>query len=313
MPKLTLKNTKQELLDALNAAERKLKEQAAVAQTPVEAAKAAADNKIVADAKADVKSGIFSDEMNAKFTNLTTAIELQEKYLKDLYGVEKAMADMATVIAGKKIAVQQLDEDLTRRSAEIESQLSEAKDRVQREIKDLETAHKQRAAELQQQRVREQEEFDYNLRRSRQMEEDAYKDSMTARAKETAAAQQRLDELTAKIEEIEALKARAAGLDVELQAKYDAGVEDGKKQAGKDWGFQKSMLEKDHGYEIRSRDEKIERLESEVESRDSKIVALEEKLDKAYAQLRELATKTVESSGSLKVISAGDAGSGSKK
>ena len=305
MPKLTLKNTKQELLDALNAAERKLKEQAAVAQTPVEAAKAAADNKIVADAKADVKSGIFSDEMNAKFTNLTTAIELQEKHLKDLYGVEKAMADMATVIAGKKIAVQQLDEDLTRRSAEIESQLSEAKDRVQREIKDLETAHKQRAAELQQQRVREQEEFDYNLRRSRQMEEDAYKDSMTARAKETAAAQQRLDELTAKIEEIEALKARAAGLDVELQAKYDAGVEDGKKQAGKDWGF--------HGYEIRSRDEKIERLESEVESRDSKIVALEEKLDKAYAQLRELATKTVESSGSLKVISAGDAGSGSKK
>ena len=106
MPKLTLKNTKQELLDALNAAGGRL------------------------------KGGIFSDEMNAKFTNLTTAIELQEKHLKDLYGVEKAMADMATVIAGKKIAVQQLDEDLTRRSAEIESQLSEAKDRVQRETKD---------------------------------------------------------------------------------------------------------------------------------------------------------------------------------
>lgn len=57
----------------------------------------------------------------------------------------------------------------------------------------------------------------------------------------------------------------------------------------------------------------VKRLEAEVDEKSKKIASLEDKLDAAHTQLRDLATKTVESSGGLKVISANADNGSSRK
>lgn len=73
------------------------------------------------------------------------------------------------------------------------------------------------------------------------------------------------------------------------------------------------MAEKDHAYEIMTRDDQIKRLEAEVGEKTAKVKSLEAKLDAAYAQPCDLVTETVESSGGLKVISTGSDGGSSKE
>lgn len=62
------------------------------------------------------------------------------------------------------------------------------------------------------------------------------------------------------------------------------------------------MLEKDCTNQIDRLNDKIESLKFEIENVNNLNSSLQEKMDKAYSQLKELATKTVESAGGVKII-----------
>lgn len=313
MPKVTMKSTKQEMMDALREAERKLKEQKSIVQTPAEADAAATEKTVVEQAAEDVKSGMFSDEMNAKYENLRSAIELLDSQLKSRYEIDAGLTDMAVVISAKKSAIQSLDTELAARKSEVDAELEQAKRAAKAAMDAMRAEEERRKTEIVQDRKRESEQYEYDLARKRKIEQDQHDDKMAQLKKDTAAAEARLADLLSQIGDLDAMRTRLEDVERLLAEKYDAGVEDGKKQAGKEYGFEKTMAQKDHAYEIKSRDDAISRLEADVREKADKIAALENKLDAAYSQLRDLATKTVESSGGLKVISPGAESGGSKK
>lgn len=299
---VTMKSTKEEIFKALQAAEKALKDRAAVISTPEGEADAAKAKKVVEDAAGDVAAGIFSPEMNAKFENLQAAIKQEEEYLETCYGVKAALIDMTVIINAKKQALMDMEAEMAQLTADAEAK------RVS-----LEAAYEQSKAALEQSRKREAEEYQYNLERKRKQENDAYADEMAGLEKKRDAAEAKLLELQGAIADIQAMKTRLDGIDGELAEAYNLGADDGKKEAGKEYGYKTQLAQKDHDYELRERDGRISRLEAENAEKTAKIAALEDKLDAAYGQLRELATKTVESSGGLKVISTGsDSNSGRK-
>ena len=116
--KVTLKSTKQEILDALHATEKKLKELQSITSMPTAAAEQAEAEEVIKAAAADVESGIFSDEMNEKYRNLARAIQLQEEKLKASYDVEAGLIDMAVVINAKKQAQMDLEAKLEQARAD---------------------------------------------------------------------------------------------------------------------------------------------------------------------------------------------------
>lgn len=311
--KITMKSTKQEMLDALAAAEKEIKELRRVKATPAETAVVQEEQEAVDAATADVETGMFSDEMNAKFQNLVNAIAILDARLKARYEVEGALVDMTTVINAKKQALMALDAEYESTKAAIEADLNKQKTAAAAAAEALRAENEALKASLAQARQREEEEFAYALKRRRQLEEDTYADKMAALEKQKAAAEARLAELTADADAIEALKARVEGFSAELDAKYAAGIEEGKKEAGKEYGYRSSMAEKDHSYEIREKTAAIERLEADVAAKAAKIESLETKLDTAYTQLRDLATKTVESTGGVKVLNTSSDSGGSRK
>ena len=168
-------------------------------------------------------------------------------------------------------------------------------------------------ADLARSREREQEQFDYDTARKRKMDNDAYADKQSALDKKLAEAEARLAELQAEADAIAKMQETIDAMPATLEAKYQEGYDNGKKDAGKEYGYKTTISEKDHAYEIRERDARISRLEADCQEKSSKITALEDKLDAAYTQMRDLATKTVESSGGVKVIGAsGDSSSRNK-
>ena len=302
MSKLTMKSTKEEILKAYQAAEEQLKQRSAVLSTPENEAATTKAKKVIEDAAGDVAAGIFSPEMNAKFENLQAAIKQEETYLETCYGVKAALIDMTVAINARKQAMMDLDAEMAQITAAAEAKKAA-----------LEAAYQQSKTALEQARKREEEEYKYNLERTHKQDADTYMDEMTDLTKKRNAAKAELLALQEEIADIQAMRSRLESIEGEMTEAYNLGVSDGKKEAGKEYGYKSQLTQKDHDYELRERDGKISRLEAENAEKTAKIAALEDKLDAAYTQLRDLATKTVESSGGLKVISTGsDSGSGRK-
>ena len=62
------------------------------------------------------------------------------------------------------------------------------------------------------------------------------------------------------------------------------------------------MLKKDFQNKIDRQEDKIVSLGEELEKSNALNEALQEKLDKAYAEIKEMATRTVEATGGVKIL-----------
>ena len=86
---ITLKNTKQEILDALNAALEREKNIAKIKSNPAEEEKERKVKAAVEETKKNVDTNIFSNELINKFKDLEIAIQTEEEKLKNLYDIDK--------------------------------------------------------------------------------------------------------------------------------------------------------------------------------------------------------------------------------
>ena len=99
---ITLKNTKAEILEALNQA---LEREKNINKTKSDPQKEEVERKkkeSISESKENIKQNIFSDELINKFKNLETAIEALEEKLKNLYGLEGELNNFTLVVNAEK-------------------------------------------------------------------------------------------------------------------------------------------------------------------------------------------------------------------
>lgn len=303
---MTLKNTKTEILDELKKVSEENAKLRSMCSTGSEDTKKTAEKAVVAAAAVDVKNNIFSTEMNDKFTNLTEAIAIQEARLKELYGIEKELLDLTTVVNASKELQMQVEKQKNEFIAETEADKQKKLAEVAALITETKANHDALKKELAAQRKKDDEEYEYDLKRERKIEADEYADKKAARDKEdaekAAELKAREEAVAAQEEEIQKMRDEIMGFDEKLKESYNNGYNDGDKAAGKEYGYKKNLADKEHEFEIRTRDSEIAALKKTVEEKTDKIAALETKLDAAYTQINALATSTVEASGSIKVL-----------
>jgi septal ring factor EnvC (AmiA/AmiB activator) len=70
----------------------------------------------------------------------------------------------------------------------------------------------------------------------------------------------------------------------------------------REFEYKSALSEKDYKNTAERLDDKIKYLEKELDTANKSVATLQNKLDKAYAEIRELATKTVESASGVKII-----------
>jgi len=317
MANVTVKDTKQVIYDALVDAEKKLKELQAGKCDPVQQAKVAETKKAQESAKESVQKNIFSDELNQKYADVMTAIEAGESRIKDLYGIEAELIKLTTVVNAHKDTLAAMDAEKDTKEKEIEEYFESLRTRLSDEIsafkqtiadekaalnKDLK-AYK---AQLIVDRDREEEEYAYNLSRSREKENDAWEDEKAGREAAIAEAEAKVDaawdEVNAKAEYTAELETKVSEIPTLIAEAKTEGAKEAEKELGKDYGYKKSMMEKDHAYEISRLNDRLTTAEADRDKAYDKVQALEEKLDAAYAKIESLAGRTIEAAGGIKVV-----------
>ena len=328
MANVTMKSTKQEIMDAYNEMKEKLQAKSALVEDPMKAIRDAETKKIHEDAQGIVDTGILNSEYTEKWTNLNKAIADKEAELKELYGITRDAEAMSAMINAHKLKKHELEEAYKEKTEQLQIEYNEkestlrknhaivletikeekeaAQKEYQRKKEEFAESLAEQKAAASQTRQREQEEYVYSLKRQRKLENDKWADEVAKREqlmsdKETTT-QKLLAEAESKIEYIAALESKVAAFPSELAQAVAEAEEKGKKAAGKEYGYEKAMYMKEKEYELKSVKDALDRAEEANERLERKVAELTTKLDESYTRMQELASTTVKSNGGVKIL-----------
>lgn len=318
MSKITMKSTKQEIMEAYEEAMKKIAESESGKDDPVAAAKAESDKKIIESAQMIVEDNILNPVIIERYENLKTAIEMKNKELQELYGIEtKANSLVAMINAYKDKEIElkdkynartkELDDEFTKKELILKEEIASLEKSKEDLINKIQNESNELTKSLNKKHKREEEEYEYNLKRSRKVENDRWEDEKAAREKELtereAAVKADEAELADRTSYIEELEKKVEGIPELIQDAKDKAFAEGKAKADKSNAFEVRALKQQNDYNTQILEDKVDRLYSEVDSLKAEKANLQAKLDDAYAQMRELAAETVKSTGGVKILS----------
>lgn len=315
-----MKNTKQELFDAYSEALKKVEEVKKMKETPADVAENKRKVAVEENAAQAVESNIFSDEITRQYEDLMETIENKQKELQELYDIEVEASSLAAIINAAKEKDYQLEEEFKAKreklmaehkelikvyEAELDDLISQ-KDSVREEVR---AARVEEIAKVKQERQREEEEYGYNLTRQRKIENDKWEDEKAEREKVLNAKEEAADnmfvEAESKLDELERLREKVAEIPELIANAENEAKELGQKEAAKEYGYKKTMYEKEKEYEIAKLEDKVSMLEEKLEQEESKTTTLQSKLDDAYTKMNTLASETVKANGAVRIVSSG--------
>ena len=303
---ITIKNTKAEILDALNEALEREKNMSQTKYEPEKEEKKQKVEKAIAETKVNVEQKIFSEDLNKKFQDLETALQEEERKLKELYGIEKELSNLVVVINAGKDYIAELENNKKKKTDEINEQIRNLEEEYRAKKEELEKEYEIKSRNLKMERERENEEYTYKTKREREIANNKWADEKAEREKELEQKEQeikiKLEEIETKVEHIKELEAKVSELPAQLEKEYARGKKEATAEIEKENKYTTELLKKDYENTIDRQNDKIELLKEEVEKAIAEKQAMQEKLDQAYNQIKDMATKTVEATGGVKIL-----------
>lgn len=303
---ITLKNTKAEILDALNEALEREKNMAKMKYEPEKEEKKQKVEKAIESTRESVEKKIFSEELNNKFLDLETAIKAEEEKLKELYGVEKELNNLIIVVNAGKDYMAELENNKRVKTEELNNSIKELEEQYKVKKEELEKEYETKTKALKLERDRELEEYTYKTKREREIANNKWEDEKAERENILAKKEEKvtilLEEAEEKAEQIKELENKVNDIPALLEKEYARGRKEAMAELEKDHKFATELLKKDFQNTIDRQNDKIESLKEEVQKSSEEKKSLQEKLDLSYNQIKEMATKTVEATGGVKII-----------
>ena len=303
---ITLKNTKQEILDALNEALLREKNSAKTKSNPILEEKERKVNEAVQETKRNVDDNVFSENLIKKFKDLELAIATEEEKLKNLYGVEQELSNLTLAVNASKDIITELEDRKKRETIKIEGEIKDLEEEFNRKSKELSKEYDLKSQSLKVERERETEEYEYKIKRERELDKNAWEDEKKIREANLKAKEEEANKLLIDAKEKEKyiveLETKVADIPNLLIKEYEKGKKEVTSELEKEHKYQIELLKKDYQNTIDRQNDKIESLNFEIEKANTLNASLQEKMDKAYLELKELATKTVEANGGVKIL-----------
>lgn len=303
---ITLKNTKTEILEALNAALEREKNMSSIKANPEKEEKERKVAKAIEVSKVNVEQKIFSDELNNKFKDLEIAIAAEEEKLKELYGIEEELNNLTLVVNAGKDCLVEIENNKKIKTEELNNNIKELEETYRIKSEELQKDYEMKTKNLKIERERENEEYTYKIKREREISNNKWEDEKEERETKLAKAEEEtkklLDEANQNAEHIKELENKVNDIPMLLEKEYARGRKETSSELEKENKFATELLKKDFQNTIDRQNDKIESLREEVKKITTEKEALQNKLDQAYIQIKDMATKTVESTGGLKII-----------
>lgn len=336
---VSMKNTKKEMLDLIETLNYEIKNKEKENLNPEKIKQEAKQKSIVEDSDKIVDAALtthihqlkvsinkelttLSDKLEAeagKYENLKNAIEIKEAELNEIYGVEKATAELAIILEAQKSTredfecemhdkKEQLENELIEKKIRLENEIRETKEQWEKEKAALQFIEKETKNNIEKERKRENEEYAYQLKRRRQLEENKLADDLEKLEKElalknvdfdkkyqekTIELNEREKDVTEREVKINELQDKVNSFPAELDTSIKSAAQEIKERLTADFTQKEKLLQKGFGGEINVLTAKISAFETLVKEQTKQIEKLNLQQEKAYEKVQDIANKAV--------------------
>ncbi len=326
---VSMKNTKQQLLDAYNdllrtieekqknelKAEKKIQiKQKQKVMAKAEAIAAGSVVKKVGSLKAEISSLLSSltekleTEVN-KYSEIQEAITLKEEELGEIFEINKTAATLAALIETQHRERRQFEEEMRSRQEQLNREIDETRQQWKREKEQYETGRREQQELEAKKRKREKEEFTYDFERQKQQARDQFEDEKKSLLAEQARIESEIKNLRLKTEKdlhdrerlitereelFQELQNRVNDFPGQLEREVAEAVKETSERMQIEAGYQKQLVEKQFEGEKNVLLAKIESLEKTVTKQNSQIEQLSGQHELAYQKVQDVAVKAIE-------------------
>jgi len=336
---ISMKNTKKEMLDLIETLKNEIQNKEKENLNPEKIKQEAKQKSIVEDSDKIVDAALtthihqlkvsinkelttLSDRLEAeagKYENLKNAIEIKEAELNEIYGVEKATAELVIILEAQKSAKdgfehemhekrERLENELIEKKIKLENEIRETREQWEKEKETYQFIEKETKNNIVKERKRENEEYEYQLKRRRQLEENKLADELGKLEKELALKNDEFDkkyqektielnerekDITAREIKINELQDKVNTFPTELDASVKSAVQDIKERLTADFKQKEELLKKGFEGEINVLSAKISAFETLVKEQTKQIEKLNLQQEKAYEKVQDIANKAV--------------------
>jgi len=328
IPKVSMANTKKELLDAYETAKKQLKIREKERLDARKAQKQMEKELAAATAKAEVAGDPFKrlydlrGDISRELTRLAeryekeldtyrkvqTAVKTKQEELETIYGIETAASDLAALIEAQQAAKEEFEQKMQARRSAFEEEMRESRSRWNQEKATRQQEAKEEAEAIEKRRKREKEEYEYAFAREKEQRKNALEDQLRAIEIEITqkreAFEQEVSRRTAELEareeavlkqeqETAALKQEAETFPQRVEENVRKAVDAATARLTSDFEKTSALLKAQFTGEKNVLSSKIASLESLVAAQRSQIEELSKRNEQAYEKVQDIANRAV--------------------
>jgi len=329
--KLSMSNTKQEMLKTYNALLKQLqekKEEELKPEQKVEERRAKEVLKVASSLSSEgVVKGIsslkldmskmltqISDKLEDEVTRLNgiqKAIDIKEEELKELFEIEKSAATLAALIEAQNQKRQEYESEMTRRKEDLTQEIEETRTEWETEKEKYEMETREQNSAEKKKREREKEEFQYTFKREQQLLKDEFEDEKAKLEREIQLKREQMEKELAEREkaisekegELNELRQKVSAFPKELETAVNKAVKETAEKITIEATNKNQLLNKEFEGERRVLTTRIESLEKTVKEQTEQISKLSGQLEKSYQKVEGIAVKAIEGSSNLQSLS----------
>jgi hypothetical protein len=336
--RITVSNTKQEMLDAYNDLQQQLQEKREAELKPEEKIEEKKAMKLVETADTLSIDGVMKEIGNLKleigkvFTGLADqlqqevskyiavkqAIALKEEELKEIFEIQKTASSLNALLEAQRQKRDEFEDEMTERKENLTQEIESMRLEWEKEKKLHTLEIKERETAETKQREREKEEYQYALQRERQLARNQFEDEKAAYEEEKARLEKEIAQKREGIErefaareesirqseqELKELRGKVAAFPGELEVTVAREVKMAVEKAKLEAKNREELLNKESEGERNVFTTRIASLENKVKEQGETIMKLGQQQEKAYSQVQEIAIRAVEGSSGAKALS----------
>jgi hypothetical protein len=326
--KLTLSNTKQEMLEAYSAILKQLEAQKEAELKPEKKMEEKKAKEVIQIAESLSSEGVareigtlkieagkmlaqISDRLEEeiqKFKAVQNAIVLKEKELQELYEIERSALTLAALIESQNQKRESFESEMTEKKEALNQEIEVLRAEREKEKNDYEAEIKERDIAEKKRRDREKEEYDYSFKREQKLAKDKFEDEKAKSEKEIQVKRVQMENELKEREkaiaehegELNELRKKVTAFPKELEAAVNKAIKETTDRLNLEAKNREELVKKEFIGERNVLTTRIESLEKSVKEQNEQIAKLSQQLEKAYQQVQEIAVKTIEGSSTIK-------------
>jgi hypothetical protein len=326
--KLSLSNTKQEMLEAYNVVLKQLEAQREAEMKPEKKIEEKKAKEVIQVAESLSTEGVtreisnlkieasktlaqisdrLEEEVN-KFRAIQSAIALKEKELQELYEIEKVAVTLAALIESQNQKRQAFEIEMAEKKEALNQEIEALRAQREKEKKEYEEEIKERDMTEKKRREREKDDYEYSFKRDQKLTKDKFEDEKSKLEKEIQVKKEQMKSelmereraIAEREEELNELRKKVVGFPKELEAAVSKAIKETAEKLNLEAKNREELQKKEFIGERNVLTTRIESLEKSVKEQNEQIAKLSQQLEKAYQQVQEIAVKTIEGSSTIK-------------